>query len=91
MDRHHATDIADYIPEHGDLLLAMETRQLRVLAGDRRLCTIPRTLLGLYSKPPVPHLHDPYGLSNDYMQTSLTQIETAVSALKTAFPGASVS
>ena len=88
---HIAARIQDYVPQPGDLLLAMETRQLRQLAADPRLTGVPRALLGLYASPPVPHLHDPYGLDDAYMLTCLKRIESAVDALKRRFPGAAVS
>ena len=88
---HHARRIQDYVPQDGDMLLAMETRQLWLLAADPRLAGVPRTLLGLWTAPKVPHLHDPFGLDQDYMLTCLTRIEAAVTALKPDFPGAILS
>jgi protein-tyrosine phosphatase len=88
---HRTTRAADFGPESGDLLLAMETRQLRRIAGDPNLNTLPRTLLGLYAKPPVPHLHDPYELDPAYMPMCLARIESAVINLAAAFPGARLS
>lgn len=91
LDAHRTTQAGDFFPEDGDLLLAMETRQLRRLAGDARLGGVPRTLLGLYASPPVPHLHDPYELDPAFMLTSLGRIESAVMRLAVAFPGARAS
>lgn len=88
---HRATRGSDFIPEPGDLLLAMETRQLRRLAREVRFDGVPRTLLGLYASPIVPHLHDPYGLGAPYMLTCLKRIEQAVGHLAKAFPGARIS
>ncbi len=34
MTAHRATDIDDFVPKQGDLLLAMETRHLRILAAE---------------------------------------------------------
>jgi protein-tyrosine phosphatase len=85
---HRATDVSDYIPQEGDLLLAMETRQLRRIADDPRLAHVPRTLLGLYTRPRVPHLHDPYSLSSAYMARCLALIETTIPVLRAAFPNA---
>ncbi len=91
LDAHRTVRVEEYQPEPGDLLLAMETRQLRRLAGDARLAGVPRTLLGLYATPVVPHLHDPYGLDDGYMLQCLTRIDRAVMRLATAFPGARLS
>ena len=88
LSSHAACRAEDFAPEAGDLLLAMETRQLRRLAADPRLGTLPRTLLGLYTRPVTAHLHDPYSLSEGYMATCLKRIETAIPVLKAAFPGA---
>jgi protein-tyrosine phosphatase len=85
---HRALDMADYVPEAGDLLLAMEIRQLHRLATDPRLGHLPRTLLGQWTQPIMPHLHDPYGLNDRYMVRCLARIERAVGRLATAFPGA---
>lgn len=85
---HRATDLSDYVPREGDLLLAMETRQLRRIAGDARIAHLPRSLLGLHTWPRVPHLHDPYSLSDAYMDRCLARIETAIPGLKSRFPGA---
>ncbi len=88
LNAHRATMMRDYVPQEGDLLLAMETRQLRRLAADPRLEMLPRSLLGLYTRPRAPHLHDPYSLSDAYMETCLARIETAMPILRAAFPNA---
>jgi protein-tyrosine phosphatase len=89
MGAHASCRVEDYEPKPGDLLLAMETRHLRKLAATPRLAHLPRTLLGLYARPVIPHLHDPYQLSDAYTLTCLRRIETASPALKCAFPNAS--
>lgn len=88
---HRTTRAGDFAPGPGDLLLAMETRQLRRLAGDARFADVPRTLLGLYATPRLPHLHDPYALEPAYMVACLKRIESAVTNLCEAFPGARLS
>jgi protein-tyrosine phosphatase len=88
---HRATRMQDFTPRSGDLFLAMETRQLRRLAADARLSAVPRTLLGLYTRPRLPHLHDPYGLSDGYMLACLGRIATAMPVLRAAFPNARLS
>lgn len=85
---HRTTRAEDYQPRPGDLLLAMEVRQLGRLARDPRLAGMPRTLLGLWAAPPRPHLHDPYQLDPAYMQTCLRVIHRAVERLSSSFPGA---
>jgi protein-tyrosine phosphatase len=85
---HRTSRVQDYEPQEGDLLLAMEVRQLAKLAADPRLAHVPRTLLGLWARPRRPHLHDPYELDQRYMLTCLRAIEGAVAHLVRAFPGA---
>lgn len=91
LSQHRAIDMADYVPQEGDLLLAMEVRQLHRLAADPRLSHVPRLLLGRWTRPMLPHLHDPYGLDDRYMATCLARIERAVERLVNAFPGARLS
>lgn len=88
LSAHRALPAADFDPRPGDLLFAMELRQLARLAADPRLAGVPRTLLGLWAAPPLPHLHDPFGLDDAYMLACLTRIERAVARLRPAFPGA---
>ena len=86
---HRSLRVQDYTPAEGDLLLAMETRHLRKLAADPALAAMPRTLLGLYTRPITPHLHDPYQLSEAYTRVCLERIATAIPALAATFPNAS--
>lgn len=85
---HRATAVADYSPRSGDLLLAMETRHLRKIAANPKLAPMPRTLLGLYTDPATPHLHDPYKLDETYMDTCLALIATSAQKLTHTFPNA---
>ena len=85
---HRSLRVQDYVPVDGDLLLAMETRHLRKLAADPALAALPRTLLGLYTRPATPHLHDPYELGDAYTRVCLERIATAIPVLAAAFPGA---
>ena len=89
MSMHRATDIDDFVPMEGDLLLAMETRHARLLATAPTVSHLPRLLLGAFGSPPVPHLHDPYDEDESYLPTCLTRIERAVAALVRSFPSAS--
>lgn len=88
LDAHRTTKVEDFVPLEGDLLLAMETRHLRRIASDVRLNKLSRTLLGLFGKPPIPHLHDPYELNSEYMRNCLDRIERAIPVLKASFPNA---
>ncbi|HUD92029.1 phosphotyrosine protein phosphatase [Sphingobium sp.] len=88
---HSAIDLTDHVPEDGDLLLAMEVRQLHRLSADPRLQGLPRMLLGHWTRPMMPHLHDPYGLDDDYMAQCLRRIDGAIGRLAISFPGARLS
>lgn len=91
LDAHRATPRDDYTARAGDLLLAMEVRQLARIAADPALSALPRGLLGLAARPRRPHLHDPYGLSEAYMATCLSIIRDAVFNLSRAYPNAALS
>lgn len=86
MTAHRATDIDDFVPQEGDLLLAMETRHLRKLAAEPSVVHLPRMLLGAYARPPAPHLHDPYDEDEAYLPMCLTRIERAVAMLVRRYP-----
>ncbi|MBV9200888.1 MAG: phosphotyrosine protein phosphatase [Alphaproteobacteria bacterium] len=78
---HRACDAADFEFKVGDLLIVMEPRQLR-----RLLCNLPAggcqmTLLGLWSRPPRPHIHDPHRLSDAYWERCFDVIDTAVQSI----------
>lgn len=88
LSRHRATEREAYRPQPGDLLLAMEARQLRRIAADERLAHLPRTLLGLYTRPVLPHLHDPYRLNDPYTRACLQRIASAIPELSSRFPKA---
>lgn len=88
LSRHSTTAVEDFAPQAGDFLLAMEVRHLSKMAAIPALGEYPRSLLGLYSAPPFPHLHDPYKLDPRYMPVCLDRIKSAVDALKLTFPGA---
>ena len=82
---HRTTSSQDFQPKSGDLMLAMEVRQLHRLA-ETEFDSFPRMLLGSWSG--TPHLHDPFGHTPDYMRTCLLRIERAVERLIIDYPGA---
>lgn len=86
LSAHRTTRVEDFAAQPGDLLLAMETRHLRKLAGIPALAETPRLLLG--SAIGVPHLHDPYQLDPAYMPVALERTARAVRALAASYPGA---
>lgn len=66
----------------GDLLVAMEPWQARLLA---EACSgrdgVQITLLGLWSRPRRPHIHDPHRLGGDYFRTCFRIIDSGVAAI----------
>ncbi len=88
MTAHRSVDIDDFVPQDGDLLLAMEMRHLRQMAAEPSLAHLPRMLLGSFARPPVPHLHDPYDEDESYLPMCLTRIERAVAGLIARYPSA---
>lgn len=73
--------IEDFKIEPGDLLIGMEPGQGIELA---RRCPGARvTLIGLWSRPKRPHLHDPfYTLADDYFDTCYAIIDSALAAIQ---------
>ena len=66
----------------GDLLLAMEPHQAVTL--ERRYAgmqDVQVSLLGLWSRPRRPHLHDPHTLSLGYFSTCFRTIDDAVATV----------
>ncbi len=88
---HRTTARDDYVPQDGDLLLAMEHRHLRKLAADPRLRDVPRLLLGMFASPPLPHLHDPFEHEGAYMARCLARIDDAVRRLVRRHPATGLS
>ena len=81
---HRSLGIDDADIQPGDLLLAMEPHQ--VVALERRYAGmqgVQVSLLGLWSRPRRPHLHDPHTLSLDYFRTCFRTIDDAVATVLT--------
>jgi hypothetical protein len=62
----------------GDLLVVMEPRQARRISGLLPPGSCQLTLLGLWSRPPRPHIHDPHTLSEAYWERRFDVIDSAV-------------
>lgn len=86
MAAHISASVADYEPQAGDLLLAMEVRQLVALENNPKTRELPRLLLGSFCE--TPHLHDPFTLSADFYKSCFFRIDRALIALTAAYPGA---
>jgi protein-tyrosine phosphatase len=78
---HHRTrNIAAYIYQPGDLLVGMEPRHLpkisRVLGTN-----VPTTLLGLFRRPPLTYLHDPFNSSLSFFNRCEEHVVAATEGL----------
>lgn len=78
LSAHRSTWIEDAALGPADLLVAMEPWQAETLACRD---TGQVTLLGLWTTPRRPHLHDPHGLSDAYFRTCFRVIESGVDAI----------
>lgn len=76
---HRSTPVEGFAPRAGDLYLVMEVRQLKRLRRDPRFAAAPIDLLGRFGG--MPHLHDPYGLSDAFTAASLADIDRSVRGL----------
>jgi protein-tyrosine phosphatase len=76
---HRSTAISEAAIGPGDLLVAMEPWQADALAARQTGAQV--TLLGLWTSPERPHLHDPHGLSDNYFRTCFRIIDTGVAAI----------
>lgn len=75
---HYARNASDFEFASDDLLVLMEPRQARGIL--RRLPVVPCqiTLLGLWSRPRRPHIHDPHRLSEAYWGQCFDVIDSGV-------------
>lgn len=78
---HAASCVEAFVPQPGDLLIAMEPEQARQLAA-RFPEPVQVTLLGLWSRPRRPHLHDPKDLCDRYFDTAFAVIDDALAGIQ---------
>jgi protein-tyrosine phosphatase len=74
---HKTKPIMYLVLRHTDLLVAMEPCQAKFLDSHltrKHYCT----LLGLWTKPILPHIQDPYGSSSAYFETCFGYIQKTV-------------
>jgi protein-tyrosine phosphatase len=86
LSEHRSTAVDGFEPEKGDLLLAMEVRQLTEIRAYTHLADQPRMLLGQFCG--TPHLHDPFTLSPAYYRQCFARITRAVDHLAALYPAA---
>lgn len=83
---HRTRQIASYVPDAHDLIIAMEPSHLQLLNS---LCPqsvgIPTTLLGLWGQRRCPRIQDPYGNNIKYFRHCFLNIDNAVTNIKNKF------
>lgn len=91
LQTHRATSWPDFAVQSGDLFLVMEVRQaheMRQRLGNRN--DVQVCLLGMWCRPVMPHLHDPYTLGDAYFDKCFERIRQAVGNLNVDLPNAYV-
>lgn len=73
---HKTTRVQSLSVRPNDLLIAMEPWQLDYLKNEFKDNSC--TLLGLWGKPINPHIHDPYGASEEYFHRCFCYIEKSI-------------
>jgi protein-tyrosine phosphatase len=82
----HRTRSADDVPlNSGDLILAMEPHQLKMIRYRSLVSPAKISLLGLWCTPRHPHIQDPYGLAPEYFSTCFDVIDDALNRIASLF------
>lgn len=82
LDAHRSLAIAEFRVLPGDLLVAVEPHQAFDLAHRFPLDSgVQVTLLGLWSRPVRPHLHDPHRLGDAYFRTCFAVADSAIATM----------
>ncbi len=76
---HHSQRFSEQHFRDSDLLVGMEPQHIDKIVSQP--CGAQVTLLGLWSKPARPYLHDPYSASDEYMKICMAIIESGVEVL----------
>ncbi len=82
LDQHKTSTWEHFKFADGDLLLAMEGRQIRKMKTKLPNVAVQLALLGEFSQPFSPHIHDPHTLSHEYFVSCFRRIISAVDTLK---------
>jgi len=86
LSKHRSTKMDSFSFTRDDLIVVFEPKHLsdvRRLNGRR----IPACLLGIWSEPIHPHIHDPYGRGDRYFQRCFSLIDDNVAKLAGRLPG----
>jgi protein-tyrosine phosphatase len=83
LDQHRALPLEEMKFVEGDLVAVFEPQHadmIREGLGDR--AGVQVTIVGLWSRPPAPYLHDPYALSDDYFDACYQRIDAALEGIR---------
>jgi protein-tyrosine phosphatase len=78
---HRSCSTADFKLRAEDLLVAMEPRQSRAMRRQFSSAPCQLTLLGLWSRPRRPHIHDPHRLGEAYWEQCFDIVDSAVQTI----------
>ena len=81
MEIHRTTRIEDFVPEDGDLFVAMEPHHAAVLKRRDWGVSHQVTLLGLWVDAPRPVILDPFGQDEGVYTECFSLIESGVSGM----------
>jgi len=81
LSSHHSRAFEPSAGSRGDLLIGMEPSHLVQLATRHTDEPFQVTLLGLWAKPPRPHIQDPFGGSPEYFDRCFHIINAGVATL----------
>ena len=76
---HRTNRIQDIQKQDGDLFIAMEPWHIKKIHTLDR--DYPCTLLGLWAKPVMPYIHDPYGACDAYFHYCFNYLEKAINEI----------
>ena len=81
LQEHITKRVDQYEPQEGDLLIGMEPKHIRKLRAHFAQAPVQITLIGLWLKPPLAYLHDPYNAKPLYFDLCEKRVELATSAI----------
>jgi len=88
---HRTCAVEHFVPRDGDLLIAVEPGHVAWIERELgRSHNYQLTLLGLWSRPQRPHIHDPFGLDSEYFDKCFSVIDSALATLAAQYSRAKI-
>lgn len=75
LTEHRSSNMQDYVPQTGDLLIVTEPAHLAVI--NQQYPDQPAILLGLFASPKTAYLHDPFNTNQVFFDKCMRRIEQA--------------